>query len=70
MLRGFPYTILALDTGASGSIVYDKKLLHKIKTKPLLTFSGIVKALKTGTTEAISDHGKAYHHEGLDDVSG
>ena len=31
---------LAMETGANGSIVYDKELLHRIRTKPLLTFSG------------------------------
>lgn len=57
-----PYDIV-LDTGANGSIVHNKALLHEIKTQSPLTFSGLAGALTTTTVGAIRDLGNAHYHQ-------
>ena len=56
-----PYDIV-LDTGANGSIVHNKKLLHDVNTKSPLTFNGIAGTLSTTTAGALRDLGKAHYH--------
>ena len=56
-----PYDIV-LDTGANGSIVRNKNLLHDIQTKTPLTFNGIAGALVTKKAGALRDLGNAYYH--------
>lgn len=56
-----PYDIV-LDTGANGSIVRNKNLLHDIHTKTSLTFNGIAGALVTKKAGALRDLGNAYYH--------
>ena len=56
-----PYDIVQ-DTGANGSIVRNKNLLHDIQTKTSLTFNGIAGALVAMKAGALRDLGNAYYH--------
>jgi Reverse transcriptase (RNA-dependent DNA polymerase) len=56
-----PYDIV-LDTGANGSIMKNKNLLHEMEAKSPLTFNGIAGALTTTKAGALRDLGKAYYH--------
>jgi hypothetical protein len=53
---------VVLDTGANGSIMRNKNLLHDTETKSPLTFNGIAGALTTMKAGALRDLEKAYSH--------
>ena len=53
---------LILDTGANGSIVHNKALLHSVEDSPPMSFSGIAGTLQTTTAGTIRDLGTARYH--------
>ena len=53
---------LILDTGANGSIVHNKELLHEIEASPALTFSGLAGSLVTTQLGTIRDLCEAHFH--------
>ena len=54
---------LILDTGANGSIVRNKALLHNISRQAPLTFGGIGGSITTSRRGRIRDLCEAYYHE-------